>query len=188
MSSPPSMPFLARSLILARLQLSVSFNKQGICHLYLFWNQIWTERSVMLISSAILSLTVAVGVGFLLNSTSSVASWSWVARCLFWFFCCWVRVLLRGGLLDALVPVVLDCAEGVGDGVAIFLKSASSEWTDIMYIAPDLMLKRHDYGLCNTSSFVADYCLEILVAIGETVEARSLIWLEESNLMDIATI
>lgn len=41
---------------------------------YLFWNQIWTERSVMLISSAIRSLTLAVGVGFLLNSISNVVS------------------------------------------------------------------------------------------------------------------
>lgn len=43
---------------------------------YLFWNQIWTDLSVMLISSAILSRTAAVGVGFLLNSTSKVMSWS----------------------------------------------------------------------------------------------------------------
>jgi hypothetical protein len=64
---------------------------------YLFWNQIWTERSVMLISEAILSRVAAVGVGFLLNSTSKVTSWSWVALCLFWFLCCWVRVLFRGG-------------------------------------------------------------------------------------------
>jgi len=55
----------------------------------------------MLISSAILSRTVAVGVGFLLNSTSSVVNWSCVALCLFWFFCCCVRVLLRGGRLEA---------------------------------------------------------------------------------------
>lgn len=55
----------------------------------------------MLISSAIRSRTSAVGVGFLLNSISRVASWSWVARCLFWFFCCWVKVLFRGGLRAA---------------------------------------------------------------------------------------
>lgn len=41
---------------------------------YLFWNQIWTERSVILISSAIRSRTFAVGVGFLLNSISNVDS------------------------------------------------------------------------------------------------------------------
>lgn len=64
----------------------------------------------MLISSAILSRTVAVGVGFLLNSISKVVSWSCVARCRFWFFCCCVRVLLRGGRLDWLEPF----AEGEG--------------------------------------------------------------------------
>lgn len=58
----------------------------------------------MLISAAIRSRTSAVGVGFLLNSISSVVSWSWVARCLFWFFCCCVRVLFRGGLLAAFWP------------------------------------------------------------------------------------
>jgi hypothetical protein len=68
----------------------------------------------MLISSAILSLTLAVGVGFLLNSISRVVSWSWVARCLFWFFCCWVSVLFRGGRLDDWP--LLD-AEVEGDGV-----------------------------------------------------------------------
>lgn len=54
----------------------------------------------MLISCAMRSRTAAVGVGFLLNSTSNVTNWSCVALCLFWFFCCWVRVLLRGGRLD----------------------------------------------------------------------------------------
>ena len=62
----------------------------------------------MLISSAIRSRTVALGVGFLLNSSSSVPSWSWVARCLFWFFCCWVRVLFRGGRLELFVVVEPD--------------------------------------------------------------------------------
>ncbi len=47
------------------------------------------------------SRTRAVGVGFLLNSISSVDSWSCVARCLFWFFCCCVRVLFRGGRPEA---------------------------------------------------------------------------------------
>jgi hypothetical protein len=71
----------------------------------------------MLISSAILSRTVAVGVGFLLNSISSVVSWSCVALCLFWFFCCCVRVLLRGGRLEAEVgPLEVE----VGDGVWLF--------------------------------------------------------------------
>lgn len=50
---------------------------------HLFWNQIWTDRSVMLISLAILSRVAAVGVGFLLNSISRVTSWSWVALCRF---------------------------------------------------------------------------------------------------------
>jgi hypothetical protein len=46
------------------------------CSSYLFWNQICTERSVMLISDAMRSRVAAVGVGFLLNSTSSVTNWS----------------------------------------------------------------------------------------------------------------
>lgn len=41
---------------------------------YLFWNQICTERSVILMSCAMRSRTAAVGVGFLLNSTSRVTS------------------------------------------------------------------------------------------------------------------
>ncbi len=59
---------------------------------------------------------MAVGVGFLLNSTSRVISWSCVALCRFWFFCCWVKVLFRGGLRDEEVPVVADAGgEGVED-------------------------------------------------------------------------
>lgn len=69
----------------------------------------------MLISSAILSRTLAVGVGFLLNSISNVVSWSCVARCRFWFFCCCVRVLLRGGRFD--VEPALCELEVEGDGV-----------------------------------------------------------------------
>lgn len=80
-SSPVSRLFLAKSLILARLWTDVS--KPGPLlvgggssdgRAYRFWNQIWTDLSVMLISSAILSLTPAVGVGFLLNSISRVVS------------------------------------------------------------------------------------------------------------------
>ena len=41
---------------------------------HLFWNQICTERSVMLISWAMRSRVEAVGVGFLLNSASNVTS------------------------------------------------------------------------------------------------------------------
>lgn len=64
------------------------------------------------------SRTAAVGVGFLLNSTSSVISWSWVALCRFWFFCCCVKVLFRVGRLAD------KCAEegavvDVGDGVVM---------------------------------------------------------------------
>lgn len=58
------------------MSLSVLRTGQGARYAYLFWNQICTERSVMLISDAILSRVAAVGVGFLLNSTSSVTSWS----------------------------------------------------------------------------------------------------------------
>jgi len=72
----------------------------------------------MLISWAILSLVAAVGVGFLLNSTSSVTSWSCVARWRFWFFCCWVRVLFRGGLRGA-EPCVGVETEGVGEAMVV---------------------------------------------------------------------
>lgn len=76
-------------------------------------------------SSAIFSRTVAVGVGFLLNSFSNVTNWSCVARWRFWFFCCWVRVLLRGGRRDAEVVLVAEF-EAVGDGVDDILMSGSS--------------------------------------------------------------
>lgn len=105
-SSPLSMLFLAMFFIFARL----------------FWNQICTERSVMLISCAIRSRTIAVGVGFLLNSISRVISCSWVARWRFWFFCCWVKVLLRGGRRDdeaAELPDWPGVPEAEGDGVEL---------------------------------------------------------------------
>jgi hypothetical protein len=73
-SSPFSMLFLAMFLILARLHVLVLRTSGAVDCSYLFWNQICTERSVMLISEAILSRTAAVGVGFLLNSTSRVTS------------------------------------------------------------------------------------------------------------------
>jgi hypothetical protein len=74
----------------------------------------------MLISAAILSRVAAVGVGFLLNSTSSVTSWSWVALCRFWLRCCWVRVLLRGGRRGAepWEGVGVADGEGVEDPIA----------------------------------------------------------------------
>ena len=75
----------------------------------------------MLISWAMRSRAAAVGVGFLLNSTSKVTNWSCVALCLFWFFCCCVSVLLRGGLLaaeEADVAGVVDI-EAVGEGVDV---------------------------------------------------------------------
>jgi hypothetical protein len=56
------------------LSLACRFGVQSAIFPHLFWNQIWTDRSVMLISAAILSRVAAVGVGFLLNSTSSVTS------------------------------------------------------------------------------------------------------------------
>ena len=56
------------------------------------------------------SRTAAVGVGCLLNSTSNVPSWSCVALCRFWFFCCCVSVLFRGGRREPDVP------EGVASG------------------------------------------------------------------------
>ena len=69
----------------------------------------------MLISSAIFSRTFAVGVGFLLNSSSRVVSWSCVARCRFWFFCCCVRVLFRGGRREAEFGALDPEADGEGD-------------------------------------------------------------------------
>lgn len=82
----------------------------------------------MLMSSAIRSLTVAVGVGFLLNSTSRVTNWSCVARCLFWFFCCCVRVLFLGGLRDA--EVLLAALDAVGLGVEDILMASSWDISD----------------------------------------------------------
>lgn len=77
----------------------------------------------MLISDAMRSRTAAVGVAFFENSISSVTNWSWVARCLFWFFCCWVSVLLRGGLRDAedvdVAGVVEFAREAAGEGVEV---------------------------------------------------------------------
>ena len=106
----------------------------------------------MLISAAILSRVAAVGVGFLLNSTSSVTSWSWVARCLFWFLCCCVRVLLRGGLrgadpwvgvevwaggdgvgdtIDSSFDCMSECVWGVERGSRTRIDSGSKGWWDI---------------------------------------------------------
>ena len=90
-SSPLSMLRLAMFFIFARLRgvsLVCPIQWEGAMDSYLFWNQICTDRSVMLISEAIRSRTRAVGVGFLLNSTSSSINWSCVARWRFWFFCC----------------------------------------------------------------------------------------------------
>lgn len=81
----------------------------------------------MLISSAIRSRTLAVGVGFLLNSISSVVSWSCVARCRFWFFCCCVRVLLRGGRFDV-EPACCEL-EVEGDGVCPMLPAETGVGT-----------------------------------------------------------
>lgn len=68
----------------------------------------------MLISDAMRSRVAAVGVGFLLNSTSKRTSWSWVARWRLLFFCCWVNVLLRGGRRAEDWAVALEVE---GDGV-----------------------------------------------------------------------
>lgn len=72
----------------------------------------------MLMSWAILSRVPAVGVGFLLNSNSRVTSWSWVARWRLLFFCCWVKVLFRGGLRAEGGAVVAVELEGEGVEVA----------------------------------------------------------------------
>lgn len=82
-----------------------------------FWNHIWTERSVMLISWAMRSRTTAVGVGFLLNSASKVTSCSCVALWRFWFFCCCVSVLFRGGRREPFDWEGCWCAGGEGEGV-----------------------------------------------------------------------
>ncbi len=78
-SSPVSMLFFAINLIFARLRLGGLVSPELLSQrqtsvAYLFWNQIWTDRSVMLISCAIRSRAAAVGVGFLLNSTSRVTN------------------------------------------------------------------------------------------------------------------
>jgi hypothetical protein len=90
----------------------------------------------MLISLAIRSLTVAVGVGFLLNSASSVTNCSWVARWRFWFFCCWVRVDFRAGRLEPEVtPELGGDGEGVRDVLMVsFISEANevSKYTDIL--------------------------------------------------------
>src|SRR5215469_8826281 len=76
----------------------------------------------MLISCAIRSRTTAVGVGFLLNSSSRVTSWSCVALWRFWFFCCWVSVLFRGGRRETeLVWVGVTAGPGETEGVAAML-------------------------------------------------------------------
>jgi hypothetical protein len=145
---------------------------------HLFWNQIWTDRSVILISSAIFSRTVAVGVGFLLNSFSSVTSWSWVARWRFWFFCCWVRVLLRGGRRDAEVVLVAE-VEAVGDGVEEALMAASSgDMADISTFTSTAMPSRDALSMYQCPSQPSRYFRELssvarrepAVAIGVEVE------------------
>lgn len=133
--SPVSILFFAKSFILARLFNLGQYDSPSLHKTtYRFWNQICTDRSVMLISSAIRSLTVAVGVGFLLNSTSRVTSWSWVALWRFWFFCCCVNVLLRGGLREAeLLPADIDA---VGEGVDDILIASSCDMSDILISKP----------------------------------------------------
>jgi hypothetical protein len=87
----------------------------------------------MLISIAMRSLTVAVGVGFLLNSISRVSNCSCVALCLFWFFCCCVKVLFRGGRRDAEAEVALFVADAEGEGVVdIFADPSSCDMSDIV--------------------------------------------------------
>jgi hypothetical protein len=74
-SSPFSMLFLAMFFIFARLcGCQCKLLAHSLVLPYLFWNQICTDRSVMLMSLAILSRTTAVGVGFLLNSISRVTN------------------------------------------------------------------------------------------------------------------
>ena len=49
--------------------------------------------------------------------------------CLFWFFCCCVNVLLRGGLREAeLLPAEFDA---VGEGVESILRASSCDMSDI---------------------------------------------------------
>ena len=115
------MLFFAMFFILARLDRVSVLSKDSVFQpfsSYLFWNQICTERSVMLISWAIRSRVAAVGVGFLLNSSSKVTSWSCVARWRFWFFCCCVRVLFRGGRRGAELWVGVEM-EAVGEAMVV---------------------------------------------------------------------
>lgn len=73
----------------------------------------------MLISCAMRSRTMAVGVGFLLNSISRVMSCSWVARWRFWFFCCWVKVLFLGGRREDEAAELPGVPDAEGDGVEL---------------------------------------------------------------------
>lgn len=111
----------------------------------------------MLISCAMRSRVAAVGVGFLLNSTSRVTSWSWVARWRLLFFCCWVKVLLRGGRREADpdAPVALDVdgdeAEFGGDEDAVAVpapieKSGVSVNKDMIAVLIYRLKKRSSRG------------------------------------------
>ena len=86
------------------------------------------------------SRTAAVGVAFLENSISSVTNWSWVALCLFWFFCCWVSVLLRGGRRETeevdVAGVVEFAREAVGDGVDVSDSSSIRSSACIFVVTP----------------------------------------------------
>lgn len=87
------------------------------------------------------SRVAAVGVGFLSNSSSRVTSWSWVARWRLWFFCCWVRVLLRDGRRELLrcCWAVVVVVEEVGDGVEAGLELAVA---GVMVTGVDAMADR----------------------------------------------
>lgn len=54
----------------------------------------------------------------MLNSSSKVTSWSCVARWRFWFFCCCVRVLFRGGRRGAELWVGVEM-EAVGEAMVV---------------------------------------------------------------------
>ena len=107
------------------------------------------------------SRTAAVGVAFLVNSSSSVTSWSCVALCRFWFFCCCVRVLLRGGRRDAdevdvaaAVELAIDAA---GEGVDVSDSSRIRSSVCIVAAAPWRGVEWTSGGGWQQTSHAADW-------------------------------
>jgi hypothetical protein len=112
----------------------------------------------MFISCAMRSRTVAVGVGFLLNSSSRVTSWSWVARWRFWFFCCWVKVLFLGGRRDAEAEFEAEAA-----GVPAVEPSAGGEGVEADMSALSASCKTSMVKKCYSTSVVSDSRVSMMI-------------------------